>query len=56
MKTYEVIRYYTVADHYEVEAQSESEAYEKAKRGEYLRHRSYDDPEDQNVEIEELTS
>ena len=56
MKTFEVTRYYTVADVYTVKADSEEEAYKKACCHEYEWHKSYDSPEDDNYEVQEITA
>jgi len=61
MKTFEVTRYYTVANVYTVKADSAEEAYKKACDHEYEWHKSYDSPEydspeDDNYEVEEVTA
>lgn len=53
-KLYEVTRYYTVADVYHVEADNEDEAYKKACSHDYLSHKSYDSPEDDDYEVMEI--
>ena len=58
MKTFEVTRYYTVADVYTVKADSEEEAYKKAcglGHG-HAMAQSYDSPEDDNYEVREITA
>jgi hypothetical protein len=50
MPEYEVIRYYTVAAVYHVEADDEDQAYEVACSGESYA-KSYDSPEDDDYEI-----
>ena len=53
MPKYEVIRYYTSCDIYEVDAADEAEAYAKAQQGEG-HTTSYDGDEDYDYEITEL--
>ena len=54
-KKYEVTRYYTCADVYLVYAENEKQAYEKACSHEYEWHKSYDSPEDDNHDVQELS-
>lgn len=53
MPKYEVIRYYTSCDIYELDAADEAEAYAKAKEGEGHKKNYYSD-EDDNYEVTEL--
>ena len=53
MPKFEVIRYYTACDIYEVEAADEDDAYAKAKQGEGHK-KYYHSDEDDNYEVTQL--
>jgi len=53
MPKFEVIRYYTACDIYEVEAADEDDAYAKAKQGEGHK-KYYHSDEDDNYDVTEL--